>query len=154
MSTYRHTQKAPWYLLLLVFGLFSLVLVWATPGESLLRVVFTVVGFVLLVIAAAMRQLTVEDEGDLLAIHFGPLPMFRRRVRYDEILAVEPGRTTFLDGWGIHMSFSGGWVWNIWGRDCVVLKLRGDTLRVGTDDVDNLVQFLRERVEERNSVTH
>jgi len=49
--------------------------------------------------------------------------LFRRTIRYDDIISAEIGRTTILDGWGIHMSLRGGWVWNLWGRDCVVLQL-------------------------------
>jgi hypothetical protein len=51
-----------------------------------------------------------------------------------------------LDGWGIHMSLRGGWVWNLWGRNCVVLRLRKSILRVGTDDAVNLVEFLNARL--------
>ena len=50
-----------------------------------------------------------------------------------------------LDGWGIHMSPRGGWVWNIWGRDCVVIHLERGALRVGTDDAENLAAFLKQR---------
>jgi hypothetical protein len=32
---------------------------------------------------------------------------------------VEIGRTLTLDGWGMHDSIRGGWVWNHLGRDCV-----------------------------------
>jgi hypothetical protein len=39
----------------------------------------------------------------------------------------------------------GGWVWNIWGYDCVVIRMKRGTLRVGTDDADGLVEFLRSR---------
>ena len=149
MSTYRHIQKAPWFLLLLAFGILCAAVTWAVPDGNVLKLVFPVVSFVFLVLAAAFQHLAVEDEGDSLSIHFGPLPMFHRRIRYDEILDVEPGQTTFLDGWGIHMSLKGGWVWNIWGRACVVIRMRRDTLRIGTDDVENLVRFLREKMGER-----
>lgn len=37
-------------------------------------------------------------------------------------------------------------VWNLWGRECAVLQLKRGTLRVGTDDADNLVAFLRKRI--------
>ena len=47
------------------------------------------------------------------------------------------------------MSLRGGWVWNIWGRDCVVLQLRKDILRVGTDDAEKLARFLEEKIGER-----
>ena len=39
------------------------------------------------------------------------------------------------------------WAWNIWGRDCVVVHFRkGGTLRIGTDDAENLAAFLGSRV--------
>jgi hypothetical protein len=71
--------------------------------------------------------------------------LLRRTVPYQEIEAVEVGRTLLLDGWGIHHSVRGGWVWNLWGRDCVVVRLRGGVLRIGTDDAENLACFLQEK---------
>ncbi len=44
------------------------------------------------------------------------------------------------------MSLRGGWVWNLWGRDCVVLQLRKSILRVGTDDAENLTAFLNQTI--------
>jgi hypothetical protein len=52
----------------------------------------------------------------------------------------------FAVGWGIHWNPWGGWVWNIWGFDCVVLQLNRGMFRVGTDDPDGLVEFLRRRI--------
>ena len=68
--------------------------------------------------------------------------------RYSDIVKVEVGRTFLLDGWGIHMSIRGGWVWNLWGRDCLVVRFKkGGTLRIGTDDAENLAALLRKRIE-------
>jgi len=94
----------------------------------------------LLVLAASFHHLTVADEGDRLSIRFGPLPLFSRSVQCKDILAVELGRR-------VHLSLRGGWVWNIWGRDRVVLRLRSGTLRVGTNDAENLAQFVQSRLE-------
>ena len=44
------------------------------------------------------------------------------------------------------MSMRGGWVWNIWGRNCVVVHLEIGTLRIGSDDAENLSEFLRQRI--------
>ncbi|MFZ4644943.1 MAG: hypothetical protein ACOYNP_04230 [Gemmataceae bacterium] len=44
------------------------------------------------------------------------------------------------------MSIRGGWVWNLWGRDCVVVHLKKGTLRIGTDDAANLSVFLQGKV--------
>jgi hypothetical protein len=77
----------------------------------------------------------------ILAIRFGFLPLFRKRIPYALIRGVEVGRTMLLDGWGIHWSWKRGWIWNIWGRQCVVIR-HGGTTRVGTDDAENLTGFL------------
>ncbi len=98
-------------------------------------------------VAPAFHHLTVQDQGDSLAIRFGPLPLFRRAVRYDSIQRVQVGRTLFHEGWGIHHSFRGGWVWNLWGRDCVVVHFRnGKVLRIDTDDAENLARFLEGKI--------
>jgi hypothetical protein len=126
-GNYRHTQRAP--LCLLVYGtaIMFFVLGWLLRNEPVIQWVFPSVGLLMLVLAGSFHHLTVEDEGNQLSISFGPLPLFRRSVKYENIVSVGVGRTTILDGWGIHMSFRGGWVWNIWGRDCVVLRLRKGT---------------------------
>ena len=101
------------------------------------------VGLFVALIAAAFHHLTVEDRGEFLVIRFGPLPLFHRTIRYDNIERVEVGRTLILEGWGIHWSVvRGGWVWNLWGRDCVVVHLKKGVLRIGADDAANLVHFL------------
>jgi hypothetical protein len=100
------------------------------------------------VLAASIHHLTVIDQGEVLAIRFGPMPLFRRTVNYADIGKVEVGRTLILDGWGIHYSIRGGWVWNLWGRTCVVVHSKsGGTLRIGTDDAENLVEVLRRKVQ-------
>jgi hypothetical protein len=136
-------------LLIYAIGGMFLVLGWLLRNEPVVQWVFPIVGPVMLILAASFHHLTVEDEGDCLSISFGPIQLFRRAIRYEDILSVEIGRTTILDGWGIHMSLRGGWVWNIWGRDCVVLRLRKGILRVGTDDAEKLARFLEEKIGER-----
>lgn len=142
---YSHTQEAPLFILLYGTALACMVLAWGvrdTPGLYIAGGVALLVALV----ASAFHHLTVEDQGDSLAIRFGPLPVFRRTVRYADIESVEVGRTLILDGWGIHMSIRGGWVWNLWGRDCVVLHLKKGVLRIGTDDAEGLAEFLRRRI--------
>ena len=69
--------------------------------------------------------------------------MFGKRIPYGEITAVEADRTKFLDGWGVHWVPGRGWTYNIWGYDCVKLTLGKRVIRVGSDDVGNLLGFLR-----------
>jgi hypothetical protein len=145
-GNYQHMQRAPLCLLLYGIAIMFVVLGLALRNGPLFQWVFPLVGLLMLVLAASFHHLTVEDEEDRLSIRFGPLPLFRRSVRYENIVSVEIGRTTILDGWGIHMSLRGGWVWNIWGRTCVVLRLRKGILRVGTDDAEQLAEFLNSRL--------
>jgi hypothetical protein len=92
-----------------------------------------------------MHHLTVCDAGEHLLVQFGPLPLFRLRIAYAEIESVERCRSSVLDGWGIHVSPSGGWTWNLWGRDAIDIHRRGKCkLRIGTDDPEELEKFLAE----------
>ncbi len=142
---YRHTQRAPLCLIIYGLAIVFLALGWVLRGEPVIQWIFPPLGLVMLILAASFHHLTVEDEGDQLSIRFGPLRLFRRAIRYQDIEHAEIGQTTILDGLGIHKSFQGGWVWNIWGRDCVVLRLRNGVLKVGTDDAEQLVEFLNTR---------
>lgn len=144
---YAHTQKAPLCFILYGSALACFVLVWLvgdTPGIF----IGGGVGLLIALLGPCFHHLTVVDQGDVLAIRFGPVPLFRRTVRYADIGSVEIGRTLLLDGcWGIHLSVRGGWVWNLWGRTCVVVHFKnGGTLRIGTDDAENLMEFLRSKV--------
>jgi hypothetical protein len=144
---YSHTQNAPLCLILYGSALACFALAWIvgdTPGIF----IGGGVGLLIALLAPCFHHLIIEDQGDVLAIRFGPVPLFRRTVRYADIGSVEIGRTLLLDGWGIHLSIRGGWVWNLWGRTCVVVHFKnGGTLRIGTDDSEMFAEFLRGKVQ-------
>jgi hypothetical protein len=144
--TYSHKQKATLCLVIYALAVVFIVLGYIVEEAPPIQWLFPPIGLLMFVVAASFHHLTVEDRGDGLAIRFGPVPLFRKTVAYNEIKSVETGRTLLLDGWGIHMSIRGGWVWNIWGRDCVVLHLKKGTLRIGTDDAENLAGFIEQRI--------
>ena len=50
-----------------------------------------------------------------------------------------------IDGWGIHYILVCGWTYNIWGFACVKLTLGRKSIRVGADDAEGLVKFIREK---------
>lgn len=153
LTVYDHRQKSP--LCCLLYALAVGILIAAgvlinVPPQSVLSLVLFISSGVILIIAAGFHYLTVADEIDRLSISFGPLPLFRRTVVYDQIVSAEVDRTTVIEGWGIHLSPRGGWVWNLWGRDCVKIQLQKGTLRVGTDDAENLARFINGKL--RNEV--
>ena len=143
---YAHTQKAPLCLLVYALAVVFLALGWFVQDAPPIQWLFPPIGLLILVVAASFHHLTVEDQGDVLSVRFGPVPLFRKTVQYSDIVKVEVGQTLILDGWGIHMSIRGGWVWNLWGRDCAVVHLKKGTLRIGTDDAENLAAFLQSMV--------
>jgi len=142
---YRHRQRAPLCWLVYALAVVFLALGWLVQDAPPIPWLFPPIGLLMLVVAASFHHLSVVDRGDVLAIRFGPLPLFRRTVRYTDIVKVEVGRTLLLDGWGIHYSIRGGWVWNIWGRDCVVVHFQQGVLRIGTDDAESLARFITNR---------
>jgi hypothetical protein len=58
---------------------------------------------------------------------------------------VKRSRSKVVDGWGIHCVVGRGWTWNLWGFDCVELRVKGTTYRIGSDDADALARFLQSR---------
>ena len=143
---YRHTQGGPWSIFLLAIGIVVGAVAWFARHEPIVAVILLTASLLMVSVSLLFHHLTVADEGGRLGVRFGPLPFCGTSVAYADIRAVEPGQTIFLEGWGIHMSPRGGWVWNIWGWDCVVIQHARGTLRVGTDDVAGLAAFLKQRM--------
>jgi len=118
---------------------------WLAGGEPAVQLTLLCVALLILVCAMSFQRLTIRDEGDYLAIRYGPLPLFRKRIPYARITAVERDRSSVLDGWGVHYMPIRGWTYNLWGFDCVKLCLGNKVIRIGSDDVGNLASFLRAR---------
>jgi hypothetical protein len=135
---------------LLVYGAASLFFIaaWMAREPLALGMLFAAMGMGMVVLALCFHYLTVEDEGERLVIRFGPIPIFRTSIPYGEIHHVELDRTLIIEGWGIHGSVRGGSVWNLWGRDCVVVHRRRGDIRIGTDDPDGLARFLESKMAE------
>lgn len=96
-------------------------------------------------IGLSFMNLTIRDGGDRLLIRYGPIPLMRGSVRYDQITAAAEDRTNWLDGWGIHWVPGRGVTYNLWGFRCVRVQAGRRTIRLGTDDPEGLVDFLRRK---------
>ena len=139
---YEHTQRGPIYLIVGMAASAMLVSALWIP-ETWVQCLLFATGGMMGILSGGFRELTVRDEGSHLIVQFGPIPLFKRRVAYDEIESVAQDRSTILEGWGIHMSPRGGWIWNLWGFDCVELQLsKNRRLRIGTDQPEALAAFL------------
>ena len=143
---YTHTQHGPLHYIL--DGLAGVFLVCAVSLPEIPAVAITLgcSSCLVALFAVSFRTLTVSDAGQHLSVRFGPLPLFRKSIAYEKITSVEAGTTALIDGWGIHYIPGRGETWNLWGWDCAVLHLDSKIIRVGTDDRENLVEFLQERI--------
>jgi len=142
---YDHTQRGGLRIVLDLSAGLMFVMAWLSRAVRVPALILVATGAVFLALGFCFRELTVRDEGDYLRVRYGPLPLLGTRIRYDEITSVEPARTSWLDGWGIHWIPGRGWTYNLWGFDCVRLTVGGKTISVGTDDVENLARFLRDK---------
>ena len=93
------------------------------------------------------RLPNIEDRGEVLRLRYGPIPLFRFRFRYDDISSVDTDRSDLIDGLGVHYIPTRGWIYNLWGFDCVRVTYRGRRVRIGTDDVEGLAALLRKKTE-------
>jgi len=143
---YNHTQPGRWHYVLFAFTVVTLVGAWLARSEPPVVIVNLVIAAILTLCGLVFGSLTISDEGDYLALRFGPLPLVRKHIRYADITGVEIGRTRVIDGWGIHYFPGRGWTYNVWGFDCVKLTRGRKVIRVGTDDAEGLVKVVREKM--------
>ena len=139
---YDHIQWSSLYLLLLAPAA-GLVIAAPFVESRTDAVGMTLLGLFVGTVAYAFRCLRVVDEGDVLTVRYGTLPVFYKHFRYADIVGAEQDRSSFIDGWGIHWVPWRGWTYNLWGFDCVRLTFTNNrTVRIGTDDPEGLVRFL------------
>jgi hypothetical protein len=149
-DTYNRTQRGPLYLITLAVAVVVLAMAWSLRGDPASFHSLLILAGIFFLVSLMFKHLTIRDEGEHLAVRYGPLPCFRRMIPYVEISSADPDRTSWLDGWGIHWVPGRGYTYNLWGFGCVRLVTRGRVIRIGSDDVDNLLNFIRQRIRERD----
>ena len=134
---YKHTQIA-WPIIIPadLGALVCLYLVFAKDMTS------AAIGFFVLVLATYLfYALTIIGTGETIQVRFG-VGLIRKSFRIRDIHTVEPFRTSFWHGWGIHYS-PDGTVFNVSGYDAVRLTMAdGKRYIIGTDDRDRLMRYI------------
>jgi hypothetical protein len=145
--SYQHTQNG--WPVRIAFGLAALAFL-AMPAVQPLdrpmpRVVLIGGAAVAVALALLWSRLTIRIDGDRLRWSFGPgWPRFSLPLA--EIASVDVTRTTFWQGWGIHLTRQ-GWLYNISGWDAVLITRRdGKRLLLGTDEPRRLKAALERAV--------
>jgi hypothetical protein len=97
--------------------------------------------FVLVVFSYLFYSLTVIGTDEAIHVRFG-VGLIRKTFMLKDIHTVEPFRTSFWHGWGIHYT-PDGTVFNISGFDAVRLTTSGGKRYIiGTDDRDRLMRYI------------
>jgi len=139
---YSHTQIG--WIVLIASGLSLLLMAYIlTTVES------HWIGFVGLVVLAAclvlFSTLTVRGDEQGLEIQFGP-GLIRKKFSFKDMESCHEVRNAWYFGWGIRLT-PHGWLFNVSGLEALEVCMRnGRRYRIGTDDLANLAQFVRERI--------
>lgn len=92
------------------------------------------------------QSLTTTVSETSLRVHFGPIPLLEKKVLLEKIVSVRPEKSSLLDGWGVHWTPGKGWIYNMWGFDCLAINLSTRNFRVGTNDPDQLCEVLERAI--------
>lgn len=137
---YRHSQASPplvWILACCWWIPVALLLAANDLGRA--PYVLGMFPVVALIYVSFLRlTVTVDCDEALLAYTFG---WPRRRIDRGRIISAVPYRIPWWYGWGIRRTPK-GWIWNVWGRDAVLVTLTGGGFLIGTDDPDGLAAAL------------
>ena len=141
---FDRTQRGPWVLTMHAIAAGAVVPAILAVDLGSWRFFFYILVALFELLAFGFLHLNLRDEGDRLEVRFGPIqiPYCHTTIMYDEITSFEAARSGLMDGWGIHWNPKHGWIYNIWGYDCVKI-MRGDKpLRIGTNDLEGLLALL------------
>jgi len=87
-------------------------------------------------------KLTVTIKDTTLTAAFG-LGRPHKTIDLSDVVTATPVRNTWIQGTGIR-KIPGGWMYNVWGLDAIEFTMTsGDIVRIGTNDVDNLLASVR-----------
>ena len=148
LPTYQHTQRGPWsfFLLAQVAGNLTLaVRLWGNE-PAWASWLFLSVALLMTFMTFCFKSLTTTVSKTSLRIHFGPIPLLEKKVLLEEIVSVRPEKSSLLDGWGVHWTPGKGWIYNMWGFDCLAIDLGTRHFRVGTNDPDQLCEVLERAI--------
>ncbi len=148
---YHHTQRSPLHLLLYVPAIFAFFLAWQQRAHVPPSLIAGGIAVLMVILSLSFQTLTISEKEEHLDVRYGPLNLFGTKILFDDITHVERGKTSLIDGWGIHFIPFRGWTISLWGFDCAKVSRGDSTLRIGTDDAEHLVARLTERIKNQHS---
>ena len=114
----------------------------ASPGRPF--VTATLVLMALLIPVFGWLTVLVDEEA--VTTKFG-VGLIRKKIKLKDIQGATRVRNKWYYGWGMRMGPS-GWIYNVSGLDAVEIELKGGgRFRIGTDEPEELLRALRQRIE-------
>jgi len=147
---YEHTQQG-W---LLRFGMvggaagfMAAAVVAPVPPAAVPQAAMVAIATIMMIAGWFWSSLTVRIEAGQLFVRFG-LGWPRRTIALTDIRSVELTQTSWWSGLGLHRT-ARGWLYNVAGRDAVVVGLAsGQSVLIGSDDARRLKSTLERAVAE------
>ncbi len=148
LPTYQHTQRGPWSFVLLAVVASNLTLAVRLWGNepAWASLLLLSVALLMTFMTFCFQSLTTTVSETSLRVHFGPIPLLEKKVLLEDIVSVRPEKSSLLDGWGVHWTPGKGWIYNMWGFDCLAINLGTRHFRVGTNDPDQLCEVLERAI--------
>ncbi|MDP2562449.1 hypothetical protein [Psychrobium sp. 1_MG-2023] len=138
---YKNTQLGTAMLALMGLVTVILVLGLISKPQEPIGFAFVIVG----VIALLFSSLTIKVSSDTIDWFFGP-KFWKKSLAISDVRSAQVIRTKWYYGFGIRL-ISTGWLYNVSGLTAVELKLNdGTTVSLGTDDPENLLAAINERL--------
>lgn len=141
--TYTHTQTGGAILGGLGFcGLIAIVVYLLNMSHPVILAVL----IPLIICAVLFCSLTIQIHGHSLEWSFGP-GLISKKVALRRIASAEPVQSSWINGWGIHYTRGGGWLYNVSGFDAVQITMKdGKRFRLGTDEPEALTAAIRSQL--------
>lgn len=139
---YYHKQYAKAILVMLALvTVFTVLLELASPKQIFWPVYLTII-----VIAILFHCLVIEQNEQQLKWHFG-LGFFNKQINFSDITSATLIEIKWFYGLGIRRTRH-GWFYGVSGMQAVKLELNnGKVLILGTDDGDNLLNMINNKIE-------
>ena len=144
---YSHTQTG-WMTIIALVG--ALLIIGAagremgpdSPGRGFMMATMALMALMI----PLFGSLTVTVDAEAVTAKFG-IGLIRKKIGIGDIQGVTQVRNKWYYGWGLRMG-PGGWMYNVSGLDAVDIELKGGgRFRIGTDEAEELVRAIRQRIE-------
>ena len=140
LATYSHRQIGKIQIWASIIAVIIILITSFFTPEILFLLIIVVLALVCGLLL--FSTLTVEVTQAGIRIAFGPVPVIRKMITFDQISDFARVESPWYYGWGVR-PIRNGKLYNISGYEGVEIRLTtGKRLRIGTDDQDGLIEAL------------